>query len=122
MEGKLSLITPAHILATSLMIQKELVEKLRVRHIEANTYKEAYDKCAPTLLPTAAQLLVGHKLVYLLPLLELNVLAGDQVTVLGMLDPGSQIVVIWHNLAKKVNACIEPNHLVKMEGACGATN
>ena len=42
--------------------------------------------------------------------------------VAGMLDPGSQIVVIWHDLAEEVNACINPNHLIEMEGANGATN
>ncbi len=41
---------------------------------------------------------------------------------LGMLDPRSQIVVIQHNLAEEVNTHINPNHLVKMEGANGATN
>ena len=104
------------------MIQKELVEKLKVRHIEANTYGEAHNKHATALSPTAAQLLAGHEPVYSLPLLELDVLVGDQVTVAGVLDPGLQIVVIWHNLAKEVDARINPNHLVEMEGANEATN
>ena len=112
MEGKLSLTMPAHVLATSPMIRKELVEKLRVRRIEANTYEEAHNNCAPTLSPTAAQLLAGCEPVYSLPLLELNVLVGDWVTVAGVLDPGSQIVVIWCDLAEEVNARINPNHLV----------
>jgi hypothetical protein len=65
---------------------------------------------------------VGHELVYSLPLLELDILVGDRVMVAGMLDPGLQIVVIRCDLAKEVNAHINPNHLVEMEGANGATN
>jgi hypothetical protein len=66
--------------------------------------------------------LAGCEPVYSLPLLELNVLVGNQVTVPGVLDPGLQIVVIRCDLAEKVNACINPNHLVRMEGANRATN
>ena len=43
MEGKLSLATPAHILTTSPMIHKELVEKLKVRQVETNLYKWLQD-------------------------------------------------------------------------------
>jgi hypothetical protein len=42
--------------------------------------------------------------------------------VAGVLDPELQIVVIWRDLPKEVNAHINPNHLVEMEGANGATN
>ena len=80
MEGKLSLTTPAHILAASPMIRKELVEKLRVRRVETNTYEEAHDvesECATALSPAATQLLAGREPVYSLPLLELDVLVGD---------------------------------------------
>jgi hypothetical protein len=86
--------------------------------MEANTHEEAPNirsECIPTLPPDAEP-------VNSLPLLELNVLVSDQVMVLGMLDPRSQIMVIQYNLAKEVDACINPNHLVKMEEANGATN
>jgi hypothetical protein len=66
--------------------------------------------------------LAGHEPVYSLPLLELDTLVGDRVMVAGVLDPGSQIVVIRRDLAEEVNARINPNHLVEMEGANGATN
>ena len=74
------------------------------------------------LSPAAAKLLAGCKPVYSLPLLELDILVGDWVMVAGVLDPGLQIMVIWHDLAEEVNARINPNHLVEMEGANGATN
>ena len=43
MEGKLTQTTPAHILAASPTIRKDLVEKLRVRRVETSSYEEATD-------------------------------------------------------------------------------
>jgi len=40
LEGKLSLTTPAHLLAACPAIRKDLVDKLKVRRVEANTYEE----------------------------------------------------------------------------------
>jgi hypothetical protein len=120
MEGKLSLTTSAHILAASPSIWKELVERLKVRRVEANTYEEVHNishEGTPVPSPTA-----WREPKHSLPLLELDVLVGECITVPGVLDPGSQIVVIRRDLANKVNVRINTNHLVQMEGANGATN
>jgi len=80
MKGKLSLTTPAHILAASPMIWKELVEKLKIQCIETNTYEEADDigsKHTPILSPVATQLMIGHKPVYSLSLLVSPLLDGN---------------------------------------------
>ena len=56
MEGKLSLTTPAHILAASPSIRKELVERLKVHRVEANAYEEVHDishEGTPVPSPTA---------------------------------------------------------------------
>ena len=125
MEGKLSLITPTHILATSPTIRKELAKKLKMCCVETNLYKqppvsvEENDAVLPfSPTPLAANL----KPVHSLPLLEIEVLVGDINTEHGILDPGSQIVIIHHNLAKEVGTHINTKHCIEMEGANGATN
>jgi len=93
--------------------------------METNAYKEAHNignERAPTISLTATQPSVEREPIYSLSLLELNILVGDQVTVAGMLNPRSQIMVIRRDLAKEVNTCINPNHLIEMEGENGATN
>ena len=120
MEGKLSLTTPTHILAASPTIRRELVEKLKVQRVETNVYEGTQDptgKDASTPTPN-----LPCKTEHSLPLLELDVLVGNQVTVPGVLDPRSQIVVIRRDLADRVNAQINANHQVQMEGANRATN
>jgi hypothetical protein len=39
MQGRLSLMTPAHIFTTSPVIRKNVVEKLKVRQVETNEYE-----------------------------------------------------------------------------------
>jgi hypothetical protein len=109
MEGKLSLVMPTHILATSPMIHKELAEKLKVHRVETNLYKQSQDMTReldaafPLTPPPFA---TNLKPVHSLPLLEINVLVGNLSTKHGILNPGSQIVVIHHDLAKEVSAHI----------------
>ena len=104
---------PAHILAASPTIRKELAEKLKVCRIEMNLYEwsqdstKDHDAALPsTLLPFVADLEPVHSL----PLLEIEVLVGDLSTEHGILDPGSQIVVIRRDLAKEVGAHINTWH------------
>jgi hypothetical protein len=125
MEGKLSLATPAHILAASPTIHKELAEKLKVCRVETNLYERSsdaakeHDAALPfTPLPFAA----NPEPVHSLPLLEIEVLVGDLSTEHGILNPGSQIVVIRRDLAKEVGAHINTWHHIKMEAANGGTN
>ena len=51
MQGKLSLTTPAHILAASLPICKSITEKLKVRCVETNKYKIVPAAGLPSLPP-----------------------------------------------------------------------
>ena len=44
MKGKLLQTTSTHVLAASLGIRKELVNKLKVHHIETNSYKELHEE------------------------------------------------------------------------------
>ena len=120
-EGKLAQTTPAHVLAASPVIRKDLVEKLRARRVEANVYEDACDSPDPRLL-SAYQLSTGREPEYSLPLQEIDVSVGGDITEPGVYDPGSQIVVIRQDLARQVNARINPTRLLEMEGANGATN
>ena len=59
---------------------------------------------------------------YCLPLLELNVLINNSTKVPAILDTGSQIVVIRHDIVQLLRVPINHNCLIEMEGANGATN
>jgi len=125
MEGKLSLATPAHILAASPTICKELAEKLKVRRVETNLYEQSSDNTRglDAAFPlTPPPLTANLEPVHSLPLLEIEVLVGNLSTEHRILDPGSQIVVIRRDLAKEVGTCINMQHHIKMEAANGGTN
>jgi hypothetical protein len=55
MKGQLSLTTPAHVLAASPSIRKDLVDKLKVRHVETNEFEEARYR-EPQIHDTASSL------------------------------------------------------------------
>ena len=102
MEGKLSQTTPAHILAASPGIRKELVEKLKVRCVETNAYKELREELENEDAPlpfSVFQLSTWREPAFSLPLQEIDVSLGINLLEPGVLDPGSQIVVIRHDLA-----------------------
>ena len=102
MEGKLSQTTPVHILAASLGIRKELVDKLKVRHIETNSYEESCEELENenTPLPfSVLQLSTWCEPAFSLLLQEINISLGINLLEPSVLDPGSQIVVIQHDLA-----------------------
>jgi hypothetical protein len=125
MEGKLSLVTPTHILAASPTICKELAKKLKMHYMETNLYKwlpiskEENDTALP-FSPTS--LAANLEPVHSLPLLEIEVLVSNISTKHGILNPRSQIVIIHHDLTEEVGTHINTRHRIKMEGANSATN
>ena len=131
MQGKLSLTMPAHIFAASYVIHKNIAEKLKVRCVETNEYKvvHAMDSQPPlrhTLAhddPSIPSLPLGVcEPDFCLPLLELDVLLDSSTKVPTILDTGLQIVVIQHDIAQSLGACINYQRLIEMEGANGTTN
>jgi hypothetical protein len=120
MEGKLAQTTPAHVLAASPVIRKDLNDKLRVRRVETSSFEEAGS--ATPIDTTNAYPTSIREPAYSLPLREIDIQIGGKVTEAGVIDPGSQIVVIREDLAREVGATINANRLLQMEGANGATN
>jgi len=124
-QGNLAHITPAHLYAASPSVRKEISERLRVCHIEVTLYEEPSDH-----LPLAAEpsFCFGTVLTHLpeptysLPLQEIDVAFGNGSAEPGLLDLGSQIVVIRKDLAQELNAHINAGLRIEMEGANSATN
>jgi len=124
-QGNLMHITPAHLYTASPLVCKEISEQLHVHRIEVTSYKEPTD-----CLPLAAEPLssFGTALTHLpeptysLPLQEIDVALGNGSTESGLLDPGSQIVVICKDLTQELNAHINAGLQIEMEGANGSTN
>jgi len=119
LEGKLDQITPAHILATSPPIRKELAERLRPRRVETNSFEQVdADSTDPvSVLSLAAK----REAEFSLPLQEIDVLMNNICTEAGILDQGSQIIVIQEDLAREVGAQINTQCILRMEGANGST-
>ena len=59
---------------------------------------------------------------FCLPLQELDVLVDSSIQVSAILDTGSQIIVIRHNIVQALGIAINYQHLIEMEGANGTTN
>ncbi len=53
---------------------------------------------------------------------EIDVQVGGKIIEAGVIDPGSQIIVMREDLAREVGATINADHLLQMEGANRATN
>ena len=131
LQGKLSLTTPTHILAASLPVRKSIADKLKVRHIETNEYEvihasdsQPHSRCItmhddPSDNPPPACV---QPPAFCLPLQELDVLINESIRVPAILDTGSQIVVIQHNIVQALGVPINYQRLIEMEGANGATN
>ena len=111
LEGKLAQTTPAHILAASAPIRKDLADKLRTRRVETGAFEQFLTQSTPVPEPE-----------YSIPLQEIDVLVGGHTTEAGVIDPGSQIVAIRKDLADEVAAHVNPGVRLQMEGANGATN
>jgi len=131
MQGKLSLTTPAHIFAASHVVRKNVAEKLKVRRVETNKYKvvSAMDP-RPPLHRTTMHNNFPHlspppdvrQPDFCLPLLELDVLVDSGFKSPAILDTGSQIIVIRHDIVQSLGFPINCQRLIEMEGANGATN
>ena len=140
MQGRLSLMTPAHIFAASPVIHKNIVKKLKVRRVETNEYEAIPTRLpqAPAALPPAAHCTTVHNDTFndvphtsntpswpptlCLPLQEIDILVNAAIKVPAILDTGSQIVIIWHDIVQSLGVPINYQQLIEMEGANGATN
>src|SRR5713226_1713607 len=99
MEGKLTQTTPTHVLAASPSIWKDLVEKLRVHRIEASSYEETVETFTNNAADWTNQVPHLQEPAYSLPLCEIEVEIGNKVVETGVIDPGSQIIIIREDLA-----------------------
>ena len=134
MQGKLSLTTPAHVFAASPAIRKDVVDKLKVRRVEANEYE-----AVSTMNPSSPDVRIARATTVrdddtpdyppslpptdlCLPLQELDVLIGGSIKTPAIFDTGSQIVVIRLDLVQSLGVYINTQQLIEMEGANGATN
>ena len=118
LEGKLSLATPAHILAASAGIRKELIEHLKTRKVDTASFEElSYSNAtSPSSLP---KLSTPHSAEYSLPLREIDVLVNGMVPEAGILDQGSQIIVMRQDLAQEAGVRFNTSHQLDMEGTNG---
>jgi len=131
MKGKLSLTTPAHVFAASHAVRKNIAKKLKVRRVETNEYEvvPAADPCSCLHRTTVHDdfsddppLSDDRSPEFCLPLLELNALVNSSFKSPAILDTGSQIVVIRHDIVQSLGFPINSQRLIKMEGANGTTN
>jgi len=110
-QGKLDQITLAHLCAASPSIWKDVAERLRIWRVKAACYETAHplDPFLAESLPLPIATLTNQpEPVYLLPLQEVDIALGSGISEPGLLDLGSQIVVIWQDLAQEINAQINP--------------
>ena len=118
LEGKLNQMTQAHVLAISPPIRKELVECLRPCCVETGSFEIVDETEDPvSVLGLAAK----HEAEFSLPLREIKVHINNRCTEAGILDQGSQIVVICEDLAKEAGVLINTKWTLRMEGANGST-
>jgi hypothetical protein len=116
MSGKLALTTPAHILAASPTICKELSEKLQPQQVETNSVEEVLSSAIPFSVMEVATQRVPE---YSLPLQEVDVMINHTVLEAGVLDQGLQIVLIRKDLAQEAGVHINMWHQIDMEGTNG---
>jgi len=135
MKGKLSLTMPAHVLAASPAICKNLAKKLKVQRIETNEYKvvaagdlQALASRRTTVHDDTSNGMESHLLAndqpptFCLPLQGIDVLVNGSTKIPAILNTGSQINIIRYNLVQSLRAHINSQRLIEMEGANGATN
>ena len=84
LEGKLAQATPAHILATSAPIRKDLIEWLCTCRVKTGAFEQL---TTPNSTPHPEP-------EYSLPLQEIDILVSGRNTEAGVIDLGSQIVAI----------------------------
>jgi hypothetical protein len=109
LEGKLTEITPSHVLASSPIIRTHLINYLRNQRVEVNHLTQTFEASSPNKRIVAADSL---------PLGEIEVLINQQIPVRGVIDNGSQIITIREDLWKELShATILPAFRMMMEGA-----
>ena len=134
MQGKLSLTTPAHVLASSPTVRKNVAEKLKVRRVETNEYKVVPTADSQSPPPSSCRVTMHDDFsndpppansqppAFCLPLQELDILVNGSIKVSAILDTGLQIVVIRHDIVQALGVPINHQRLIEMEGANSATN
>ena len=88
-------------------MHKEISERLRVQRVEVTSYGEASDPgpfTAESPCPAEPRLTHCPEPEYSLPLQEIDINFSNGISEPGLLDLGSQIVVIRQDLAKEINA------------------
>ena len=65
---------------------------------------------------------IAHPSTFCLPLQEIDILVNSSLKVPAILDTGSQITVIRHDITQSLSLHINNQRLIEMEGANGATN
>src|SRR6266702_774314 len=120
LEGKLERVTPAHIFAASPPVCKELVERLKLHRIKTASFEQVDDDAADPV--SVLGLATKREAEFSLPLREIDILVNNHSTEAGVLDQGSQIVVIREDLANEVGAKINRQRTLHMEGANGSTS
>ena len=118
LEGKLASVTPAHILAASPGIRKELVEHLKTRKVNTASFEEA-SHSNPAYSYSIPRPPSSRSAEYSLPLCKIDVLVNGTVSEAGILDQGSQIIVMHQDLAQEAGVQFNPSHQLNMEGANG---
>ena len=132
-QGKLSLTMPAYVFAASPTICKDIVDKLKVQHVEANEYKavavanpslsEARIARAVTVRDDDSPNYPSNQLPALcLPLQELDILVGGSIKIPAIFNTSLQIIIIRQDIIQSLRVYINTQQLIKMEGANGATN
>ena len=118
LEGKLALATPAHILAASAGIRKELIERLKTRKVDTASFEEL-PHSDPASLSSVFKLSTPRPAEFSLPLREIDVLVNGVISEAGILDQGSQIIVMRQDLAQEAGVSFNSSHQLEMEGANG---
>ena len=121
LQGKLDQITPAHIFAISPPIRKGIVKRLHPRRVESAAFEQVCDTTGADPV-SVLEIATKCEAEYSLPLCEIDVLVNGRRTEAGVLDQGSQIVVIREDLANEVGAWINTQRVLRMEGANGSTS
>jgi len=114
MSGNLVQTTPAHILAASPTIRKGLAEKLHVKQVGIGSLEEAPEEPSKDPLASKDPLVVlgvtTRTSKYSLPLCKVDVLINGIKSEAGILDQGSQIIIIRRDLAREVGTSYDPLH------------
>jgi hypothetical protein len=120
LEGKLDQMTPAHVFATSPPVRKVISELLRPRRVETGSFEQVEEDVSDPV--AVLGLAAKREAEFSLPLREIDILVNNHHTEAGVLDQGSQIIVMREDLAKEIGAKINTKRTLCMEGANSSTS